>query len=192
LKREIKTGDLLACSGNAIYSKIIRKWGGFQNWVWNQEWTEDEITHVGLAIWINFPNHGNRLCIFEAHALKGIRLNPLDLVLNEYHKTGGKIYHQELIGLSGDLLAQEALKHWTKPYPSIRQFIIAGLKSYQWVRKHLNLPLDVDVNEFHCSELVTQSLIDIGVNYKNGAAVTTPQQVSGFPCFGSLNEIKQI
>ena len=26
----IKTGDILACEGNAVYSVIIKKWGGFK------------------------------------------------------------------------------------------------------------------------------------------------------------------
>lgn len=189
VKTSIKTGDIISCSGNAIYSKIIRKWGSFENWIWERKWIEDEITHVGLAIWITLPHDEvpDRLCILESHAFKGVRLNPLSAVLkDDYWPTGGKVYWQKLKDpmLDGVKVAGEGLKYWTKAYAPLKQFIVAGLRIDQWIRKKLRLAIDIDKNRLHCSELVTQSLIDAGFIYGKEPSVTTPQQVSNFSCLG--------
>jgi hypothetical protein len=186
VREEIRTGDILACSGRTFYSKIIGKWGGFQNWLWNGKWKEDTVTHIGIAIWIRFPHEENldRLCILEARVLKGVRLNPLSTVLDGYRKRGGTIGWQKIIDpeISGDDVAQSALKHWTRAYPSWKQFVMAGLKSLQWWYRRRGRSVDLNGNSFHCSELAARSLIDAGHKTDREPAVTTPQMLSEYSC----------
>ena len=85
-RKQIKTGDILACQGTAFYSFFIRII------------TKSPITHVGIAVWIRFPGDiEDRLAILESHAMKGVRIAPLSEVLREdYWKHGGKIYWQKI------------------------------------------------------------------------------------------------
>jgi len=188
----IQTGDILACEGNATYSWIIKKWGGVQNWFWDGKWKEDKFSHVGIAIWITFPHdQEDRLCILEAHALKGIRLNPLSEVLKNYWKSNGAIYWQAVKpSLDGDVVAEAALKNWTKAYPSLWQFLVAGLRVSQWVRKKIGLGVDTNKDKFHCSELTSRSLIEAGFVTDLEPSVTTPQMVSEFDCLAEPLELK--
>ena len=81
-RKYIRTGDILACEGTAIYSKII-------NFV-----TQSKISHVGIAVWVRFPDENDdRLAILEAHMAKGVRLAPLsDVLKTDYWSKGGKIH----------------------------------------------------------------------------------------------------
>jgi len=190
VRLQIQTGDILSCQGTAIYSNIIRKWGGLKNWFWRGDWKEDQFTHTGIAIWIQL-NGDDRLCILEAHIFKGIRLNPLSEVLKEYWKPGGRVYWQAVHGIDGTVVAQEALKNWTKAYPSLFQFLIAGSSVARWIRKRVfRKGADTNGDKYHCSELASRSLIHAGFKWNMPPAATTPQMVSEFSCLTSPVELE--
>lgn len=171
----IKTGDIFSCSGTAMYSKLIKAW------------THDEITHTGIAVWVRFPQDEipDRLCILQAHIFKGVQLGLLSNVLtNDYWKYNGKVYWQKLNNINGDNVASFALANWSKAYPSLYQFVIAGSKLVQAIRTATGRSLNINPEKFHCSELATRALIDAGFYYAYDPAVTTPSDVSKFSCLG--------
>lgn len=181
-RKLIRTGDILTCAGTAFYSKVIRIV------------TRSPITHVGIAIWIRFPDENvDRLAILESHAMKGVRLAPLSEVLkNDYWKHGGKVYWQSIADsrIAGTNVAANALKRWSKSYASWYQFLVLGSFTIKTIRYLLNKPMDSDPNGQHCSELVTRALIEAGYKNGNDPSITTPADVSNFSCLGDQIELE--
>lgn len=173
-KALIKTGDVFSCEGTAFYSKII-------NIV-----TRSPISHVGIAIWIQFPGDlEDQLCIIESHAMLGVRIAPMDVVIDkDYWQRGGKVNWQAITDsrLNGDRIVSNALKRWTKSYASWYQFLILGSFFIKTVRYLLNKPMDSDKNGQHCSELVTRAFVEDGYRHGNDPSITTPADVSAFSC----------
>lgn len=179
LREFIKTGDVLAFSGTAIYSKII------------QCWTSSPISHVGLALWLKFPydEQPNRLCVLEAHWGKGVQIHLLKGVLEkEYWSREGKafLYPTEL---DGDEVASNALKYWSEAYANPLQFIIAGSTVLQALKGHKNL--DTDKAKQHCSELVCRAMVEAGGLYDKNPAVASPADVVQMDCLGNPTVIEE-
>ncbi len=172
VRQNIKTGDILSCCGTAWYSKLI------------QRFTGSEITHTGIAIWVKFPQDilPDRLCILEAHLLKGVQLQLLSNALtSDYWKNGGKVYWQSLCdpSISGDAVASFALNNWSKDYMKLRHFAIAGFYRYMdWSPR-------IADDRVHCSQLVTKALKQAGFTYEKNPSITTPGDVSRFDCLSS-------
>ena len=158
---EIKNGDVIAFQGGWLLSKLI-KW-----------WTRQEVTHVGLAMWLKPSEDAEpRLCILEA-ALDGIRLVPLDVILEQQGKN--KVYW---CGLKDEEVGKQvlgyALETWGRPYARFWQFVIIA---FPYLRKAFNKPLDNDDTRFHCSEIVSRSFERAGYKLDKVPALTTPGDI---------------
>jgi hypothetical protein len=165
----IKNGDVLAFSGKWFFSKLI------------QFWTKDKISHVGLAIWISIEGT-DILCVLEAMEGKGVRIVPLSSYflgkkppdiywcpINE-----NQIDRQKVIAF--------ALKNWNREYANIYQFILFMSPRLQWLRRLLGKSLDTDYERWHCSELITNALVEGGYPCDKVPALVSPGDVSRFSC----------
>jgi hypothetical protein len=70
IRNELKTGDLVFCSGNYLFSKIIQK---FTKSVWS---------HCGI---VYKDETLNRVFILESETGIGVRLAPMSKYLEDYH-----------------------------------------------------------------------------------------------------------
>lgn len=182
-RKLIQTGDILACEGTAFYSKIIKFI------------TKSPITHVGVAVWIRFPDdNADRLAVIESHAMKGVRIAPLSEVLREdYWKRGGKIYWQKISDprINGHDVAANALKRWNKSYANWYQFLVLGSFTLKTIRYFRGKSMDTDTNSQHCSELVTRALMEAGYRHGLDPSITTPADVSSFACLADPIELEE-
>lgn len=70
IRNSLKTGDIIFCSGNYTFSKIIQR---FTKSVWS---------HVGIV----YYNTGvDRMLVLESEKLYGVRLAPLSKYIKDYH-----------------------------------------------------------------------------------------------------------
>ena|GEM_PF-2861065 len=185
---QIRTGDILACRGGGLFSKAISWLGGFRRWFLYGEWVPDRITHIGIAVWIDFglSSCEPRLCVLEPRAFRGVRLAPLSHVLAEYQNCSGAMYWCAIKSeVNGSRVAAYAMRHWAKAYPSLWQFVVAASWIVQWLLRRAGRDLDTNGDRFHCSELATRSLMSAGYPHPVSPAVTTPQMVADFRCLRS-------
>ena len=70
IRNSLKTGDLIFCSGNYTFSKIIQR---FTKSVWS---------HVGI---VYYDTGMDRMLILESEKLYGVRLAPLSKYIKDYH-----------------------------------------------------------------------------------------------------------
>ena len=182
-RKLIQTGDILSCEGTAFYSHIIKFI------------TKSPITHVGIAVWIRFPDeNADRLAIIESHAMKGVRIAPLSEILREdYWKHGGKVYWQKISDprINGHDVAANALKRWNKSYANWYQFLVLGSFTLKTIRYLRGKSMDTDKNSQHCSELVTRALMEAGYRHGLDPSITTPSDVSSFACLAEPIELVQ-
>ena len=73
LRDQIRDGDLMLCSGSAVFSRLI------------QVATESIWSHVGFVMWL--PSLG-RLMVLESVESAGVRSVPLSSYLGDYNGTG--------------------------------------------------------------------------------------------------------
>lgn len=73
LRREIRSGDILLCSGNSLFSSLIQK---ATNSVWS---------HVGFILRIDSIN---RIMVLESVETIGVRAIPLSNYIHDYNGTG--------------------------------------------------------------------------------------------------------
>jgi hypothetical protein len=74
LRPTIQNGDLLLCSGTAVFSKLI------------QDATKSIWSHVGFLMWL--PTNPPRLMILESVESVGVRSVPLSSYLSDYGGSG--------------------------------------------------------------------------------------------------------
>lgn len=175
-RNHIKTGDLLCCAGPWNFSRLIRLV------------TKSDISHVGLACWIQFNTGQKRLCMFEAVEGSDVRIVPLHHYLKTvFWPNSGKMWWQPLQNetINGSGLMDYCLQQWGQGYVGSYQFIVGMLPLLQRIRKWIGKPMDIDKNRFHCSELVTTALIQQGYQHTKEPVFTTPGEVSKFGCWGS-------
>lgn len=73
LRKQVKDGDLLLCSGNATFSKLI------------QTATHSNFSHVGFVMWLQPLG---RLMVLESVESIGVRSVPLSSYLQDYNGSG--------------------------------------------------------------------------------------------------------
>jgi hypothetical protein len=178
----IKTGDLLACQGNWWFSRLIRLY------------TRQPVSHVGLAVWVQFADGKPRLCILEAVEGHGVRLHPLQRYLEKsFWPHGAKIFWQTLVNkkIDGDKLIDFELQKWGDNYVSSAQFVVA-LPLFRRLHRLWHKVLLLDPGKWHCSRLVTEALKSQGYNgIDKESVIVTPGDVSNFSCWGKKVELEK-
>jgi len=139
---EIKNGDVLTFAGDWLVSKLIRYW------------TKQEVSHVGLALWLRFGTETeDRLCVLESMEPIGTRIIPLKLAL----KSSSKVYWQKLKSEEPNEILGWAISQWGRKYASWAQFLSFISPTFRRTRKLLGYPTKVGTG-FHCAEFVSEAL----------------------------------
>lgn len=159
IRNELKTGDLIFCSGNYLFSKIIQK---FTKSVWS---------HVGI---IYIDKTLNRVLILESEIFYGVRLAPLSKYVKDYHGKNkpykGKVVVTRIIPELADEQILNAISfgmdELTKPYDNWENFKIA-LRIIFKISRHEKNRL------YLCSELVQACFKKINIEFNDSKKITT-------------------
>lgn len=163
IRDELKTGDLVFCSGNYLFSRIIQK---FTKSVWS---------HVGV-IYRDEPL--GRILILESEKVYGVRLAPLSKYLKDYHGKNkpykGKVVvarvlpeiqqHQIFKGISF------GMDELTKPYDNWEIIRIAIRILFKITRREKN-------RNYICSELVQECFKQAGVRFNDNDTKISPDDI---------------
>lgn len=180
IRSKVKTGDVFTFAGSWLMSKAIR---------W---WTNQPVSHTGLAIWLKIGEESrDRLCILEAMEPGGCRLLPMSYLFPQYWGSDTNIYWQSITdqSVSGTKAVEWALEQWGKPYASWLQFLTIMSPAFKKFRQKIGLPLKVGTDRYHCSELVTHSLIAGGFKFSSDPSLMTPGDVQKFTCLSEPVEV---
>lgn len=155
IRSTLKTGDLVFCSGNYLFSRLI------------QRFTKSLWSHVGM---VYYDTGLDRMLILESEKLYGVRLAPLSKYMKDYH--GKNKPYKGLIAvarLEPELDLQQLKKgisfgmdELTKPYDDWEILRIAMRILFKRGRR-------VKDRKYICSELVQVCYKEIGIvfNYRN-------------------------
>jgi hypothetical protein len=155
IRSTLKTGDLVFCSGNYFFSRII------------QRFTKSMWSHVGI---VYYDTSLNRMLILESEKLYGVRVAPLSKYIKDYH--GKNKPYKGLITIARiepELNLEEIKKgisfgmdELTKPYDDWEILRIA-------FRILFNIGKRVKDRKYICSELVQVCYQQMGIvfNYRN-------------------------
>lgn len=163
IRSELKTGDLIFCSGNYFFSKLIQR---FTKSVWS---------HVGI-IYKDDPL--DRVLVLESEAMYGVRLAPLSKYLKDYHGKNkpykGKIILARVMPelnekqvLAGVSFGMDEL---TKPYDNWEIIRIAIRRIFGITRKSKN-------RNYICSELVQECYNKSGVHFLDIDTKISPDDI---------------
>lgn len=156
LRNEIRSGDILLCSGNAIFSSLIQKATGS---IWS---------HVGFILRVDAID---RIMILESVESIGVRAIPLSNYIKDYNATGKPYPGRLMLARHHDVkqenipkLSRVAVDLLGYPYRTEEIAHIAARISMQ----NLGMPAEAhDANgqrAFICSEYAQVCFQSIGVN----------------------------
>jgi hypothetical protein len=155
IRNTLKTGDLVFCSGNYLFSRLI------------QRFTKSMWSHVGM---VYYDSALGRMLILESEKLYGVRFAPLSKYMKDYH--GKNKPYKGLIAvarLEPELDLEQLKKgisfgmdELTKPYDDWEILRIAMRILFKRGRR-------VKDRKYICSELVQVCFKQIGIvfNYRN-------------------------
>jgi len=155
IRGKLQTGDLVFCSGNYFFSRII------------QRFTKSMWSHVGI---IYHDTVLDRMLILESEKLYGVRVAPLSKYIKDYHGKNKPYKGLITIARIEPPLDPEEIKkgisfgmdELTKPYDDWEILRIA-------IRILFNIGKRVKDRKYICSELVQVCFQQMGVvfNYRN-------------------------
>lgn len=158
-RADIRTGDLLFCSGNYWGSRLTR-------WVTSSPWS-----HVAMVVNLK---EINRVVVLESVERHGVRVFPLSRYLDDYKN--GKAYnggiviarHDKFSGLSDDkrikVFSRSAVDRFGYPYDYCAIFrILLRIATRSVGEKYVKV---LKRNwEFICSEYVEECYRDVGIKF---------------------------
>jgi cell wall-associated NlpC family hydrolase len=163
IRSELQTGDIVFCSGNYIFSKIIQ---GFTKSVWS---------HVGV---IYRDEAIDRVLILESETGIGVRLAPFSKYLKDYHGKNKPYKGNMFIGKINPQVPLEkrklgisyGLDELTKPYDNWEIIRIAirlmfGITKKQTDRKYI------------CSELVQEVFNHADIKFPTKNSIISPVDI---------------
>ena len=155
IRGKLQTGDLVFCSGNYFFSRII------------QRFTKSMWSHVGI---IYHDTVLDRMLILESEKLYGVRVAPLSKYIKDYHGKNKPYKGLITIARIEPPLNPEEIKkgisfgmdELTKPYDDWEILRIS-------IRILFNIGKRVKDRKYICSELVQVCFQQMGVvfNYRN-------------------------
>lgn len=163
IRDTLKTGDLIFCSGDYLFSRIIQR---FTKSVWS---------HVGV---IYYDPTLDRMLVLESEKLYGVRLAPLSKYIKDYH--GKNKPYKGLITvarLEPELNLDDikkglsfGLDELTKPYDDGEILRIA-------LRILFSRGKRVKDRKYICSELVQVCFKVMGVHFKYHKKIISPDDI---------------
>jgi hypothetical protein len=163
IRGTLKTGDLLFCSGNYLFSTIIQR---FTKSVWS---------HVGI---VYYDASLDRMLVLESEKLYGVRVAPLSKYIRDYH--GKNRPYKGVIAiarLEPELNLEEMKKgirfgmdELTKPYDDWEILRIA-------VRILFKIGKRVNDRKYICSELVQVCYKQMGIVFNYSNKIISPDDI---------------
>lgn len=163
IRSNLKTGDLVFCSGNYFFSRII------------QRFTKSMWSHVGM---VYYDTSLDRMLILESEKLYGVRVAPLSKYIKDYH--GKNKPYKGLITIARiepELNPQEIKKgisfgmdELTKPYDDWEILRIA-------FRILFNIGKRVNDRKYICSELAQVCFQQMGIKFNYRNKIISPDDI---------------
>lgn len=159
LRNEIRSGDILLCSGNTIFSTLIQKATG-------SKWS-----HIGFILRLD---HIDRIMVLESVETLGVRAIPLSNYVYDYNATG-KGYPGELLLARHEDVKEENIAHLSRsavdflgyPYRTEEIVHIAARLGLQSLGFPHQAPDSKDQRAFICSEYAQVCFQSIGVHVEH-------------------------
>jgi hypothetical protein len=155
LRHEVRSGDLLLCSGNSVFSTLIKKATGS---VWS---------HVGFILRIDSID---RIMVLESVESIGVRTIPLSSYVRDYNASGkgypGRLMlarHQDVRQANIEKLSRSAVDLLGYPYGTEEIVKIAGRIGLHALG-FTDEEQDQKRKEFICSEYAHDCFKSIGVD----------------------------
>jgi len=163
VRRELRSGDLVFCSGSYLFSGLIQR---FTRSVWS---------HVGV---VYRDENLQRVFILESETGVGVRLVPISKYLRDYHGRRrpyrGQVVVARVNPEPGDDKARQAISYGmdllTKPYDNFEILRIAARIAFRIGRR-------IRDRKFICSELVDECYRAAGVRFLRSDNYISPQDI---------------
>ena len=163
IRSELKTGDLIFCSGNSLFNKIIQKF------------TKSNWSHVGI---IYKDEILDRVLVLESDHIYGVRLSPLSKYLRDYHGKNkpykGKIVaarlHPEISVNRWQKAISFGMDALTKPYNYV-ELIHITIRTLFKMSRHKNN------KNYICSEFVQECFKQADINLKDIDTTISPEEI---------------
>lgn len=160
IRNELQTGDLIFCSGNYFFSKLIQK---FTKSVWS---------HVGI---IYKDEKLDRILVLESEKLYGVRLAPLSKYVKDYHGKNkpykGKVIIARVNATTDYKQAISfGMDELTKPYDNVEVIRIAIRVLFGITRRETN-------RNYICSELVQECFKKENIIFKDNDTKISPDDI---------------
>jgi hypothetical protein len=169
-RKLIRTGDLLFCSGDGTFSRLIK---AFTNSIW---------THVGF-IWRPTDLQEARCLVMESVEGIGVRMVPLSSYANNYNGSGDRYNGVVMIARHEDFrpemihgLTGKAIDLLGHPYDqaeivriSLKIATFNALKRYE---------LPDDNSKYICSEYAGECFDECGITFNSSCGYRTPADMA--------------
>lgn len=165
MRSQIKSGDILLCSGNAFFSRLIKKF------------TRSKWSHVAFIIRVDSID---RIMVLESVESIGVRCVPLSAYFNNYNGSGRPYEGELMIARHKDMreshiegLSQKAVDLLGHQYDSAEIARIASRLASSFISKgDYELPPHDDA--YICSEYVYECFKSIGIMIKHSYGFVAP------------------
>jgi hypothetical protein len=175
----INSGDILLCSGKAIFSKMIQKFT-------NSKWS-----HVAFII--RMPSI-DRIMVLESVESIGVRAVTLSSYIKDYNGTGKRYNGDLIIARHSHMkdcfienLSKKAVDLLGHPYDSQEIMRISARIAASKVMD-LSCEMPKEHNEYICSEYVDACYRSIGIHIKPSCGYVAPSDFANdnnvYPIFG--------
>jgi len=163
IRNELQTGDLIFCSGNYFFSRLIQKF------------TKSTWSHVGI---IYKDEALDRILVLESEKVFGVRFAPLSKYLKDYHGKN-KPYkgyvvlariHPEIPLTSLQKAVSYGMDELTKPYDNWEIIRIAIRILFKITRREHN-------RSYICSELVQECFNNAGIKFLDNDTKISPEDI---------------
>ncbi len=163
IRAELKTGDIVFCSGNYMFSKLIQKF------------TKSTWSHVGI---IYKDEALDRILILESEKLYGVRLAPLSKYIKDYHGKNKPYKGQIAVGKTITPINNNAINKaisygidlLTKPYDNWEIVRIAGRILFKIGKRTKD-------KKYICSELVQECYKQAELEFKYHNSLISPDDI---------------
>lgn len=160
IRNELRTGDLIFCSGNYFFSRLIQK---FTKSVWS---------HVGI---IYKDDELDRILVLESEKLYGVRFAPLSKYVKDYHGKNkpykGKVIIARVNATTNYKQAISfGMDELTKPYDNLEVMRIAIRILFGITRRESN-------RNYICSELVQECFKKNDIIFKDNDTKISPDDI---------------
>lgn len=163
IRNDLQTGDLIFCSGNYFFSRLIQKF------------TKSNWSHVGI---VYRDEALDRILVLESEKVFGVRFAPLSKYLKDYHGKNKPYKGYVVLARINTEIPITALQQTisygmdelTKPYDNWEVIRIAIRIIFKITRREHN-------RSYICSELVQECFNKAGIKFLDKDTKISPEDI---------------